>query len=126
MKTILFPPFFILFGLISVSGVTQNLTVSGYVTHFFTGNAVDNVNVFETHSGIGTITNNDGFFNLILKQGEMNLSFAQNGFKPVIQQFSVKNDTIMNIHLEPLKWINAENKSELHSKSENIQKAFPK
>ena len=122
MKTIFLNPFLVLFGLFPLMGQAQYITVSGYVTHFFTSNAIENVNVFETRSGIGTITDKDGFFRLIIKQGEMNITFAQSGFKPIIQQFLGRNDTTLNIQLEPLKWIRVQDKHEQQTKADNIQK----
>ncbi len=122
MKAVLFNPFLILFGLFPFFTQAQYITVSGYVTNFLTGKAIENVNVFESHSGIGTITDKNGFFKLILKKSDMNISFAQNGFKSILQNYYGSKDTTLNIQMEPLKWMNLSDKPELHTKADEAQK----
>jgi hypothetical protein len=118
MKTVLFNPLLIFLWIFPFMGNAQYITVSGYVAHLFTGNPVENVNIFETQSGIGTITDKEGFFKLILKQGNLDISFALNGYKPVVEKFTAKNDTTLSLVLEPLKRVN-----NVQDKDESVHKA---
>lgn len=122
MKTILFSQFLILFILFPLLGKTQYVTVSGYVTHFLTGKAIENASIFEKRSGIGTISDEKGYFQLMLMPGEINILFDEDGFQPFKKQFTVKNDTTLFILLKPEKWIKDQEKISLQSKNEKKEK----
>ena len=117
MKTILKLPFVFLFGFFPVIGNAQYITISGYITDFFTGSTIENATVFEKSSGIGTISDKDGFYKLTLKPGQMNISFANSGFESFVKQFTVSADTTLMIQLKPEKWMKYHEKAEtdLHS-----------
>ncbi len=121
MKTILTLPFLILLGFLPVIGEAQYITISGYITDFLTGKAVQNATVFEKSSGIGTITDKDGFYKLILKPGKMDITFGNNGFESYSQKFTVSADTTLMIKLKPEKWVKTHEKieSELQTGIEN-------
>ena len=121
MKTILTLPFLILLGLFPVNGKAQYITISGYVTNFLTGGGLENVTVFEKSTGIGTISNQNGFYKLTLKPGLMNLTFSENGFESYSQKFNVTADTLLMIQLKPEKWnkMNEKTDSELQSGMNN-------
>lgn len=87
--------------LLPVLGKAQLVTISGNVIHSKSGKALENVNIFESFSNIGTITNEDGFFKLVLSQGELNLNITDNGFKDLSKQLVLKGDTILTVELEP-------------------------
>jgi len=59
----------------------QLLSVSGYVKNYISGQPIENVTIYETNSGIGTITNSDGFYRLLLQSGEQQLKISSAGFE---------------------------------------------
>jgi len=79
----------------------QLVSISGYVTHALTGAAVENASVFEKHSEIGTISNKEGFFKLMLHPGRQNLSFSEDGYKTFSENIVLKSDTTVVVHLKP-------------------------
>ena len=89
--------------LLCVPGLThaQWITISGYVKHAISDVAIENVSIFEKHSEIGTISNEEGFFKLMLHQGRQNLSFSENGYKTFSENLVLKSDTTLVIHLKP-------------------------
>lgn len=68
--------FFSYFVLLSTMIKAQYIAVTGYLTNFVTGEAIENATVFESHSDIGTISNREGFYQLILHPGELNILFS--------------------------------------------------
>ncbi len=105
MKTIFTLSFISLLGFIPVLGEAQFITISGYITNFLTGVPIENATIFEKSSGIGTISDNDGFYQLTLEPGQKNIIFANNGFEPNTQEFTVSSDTTLIVQLKPEKWI---------------------
>ena len=81
----------------------QLITISGYVKHAITDVAIENASVFEKRSEIGTISNKEGFFKLMLHPGRQNISFSENGFKTFSESILLKNDTTVTISLKPEK-----------------------
>jgi hypothetical protein len=101
MKTSITFSVFILICILPCYTQAQLVTISGYVTHAKTGSAIENVSVFEKHSEIGTISNKDGYFKLMLHPGHLNLSFSENGYKTLSENMVLKSDTSLVIHLKP-------------------------
>lgn len=122
MKTILFSQFLILFILFPLLGKAQYVTVSGYISHFLTDKTIENATIFEKDSGIGTISDEEGYFKLMLLPGEINIMFNEDGFQPLTKQFKVYRDTTLVIKLKPEKWIKNQNKIDLQTKVESKQK----
>jgi uncharacterized protein (DUF2235 family) len=79
----------------------QLLSVSGYVKDHLSGQAIRNVSVYESISGIGTISNEDGYFRLLLTRGEQNLKVTSAGYTPVTSAFTLEADTILSLELKP-------------------------
>ena len=101
MKIIL--NFLILFGILIVPeyGQAQLLAVSGYVKNFVSDKVLENVSVYENESGIGTISNNDGYYKLLLKPGKQYLKISSHGFEDFSAKFELKGDTIITVRLKP-------------------------
>lgn len=108
MKTIL--NFFLLLALFIVPeyGHAQLLSVSGYVKNFVSDKVLENVSVYENESGIGTISNNDGYYKLLLKPGTRNLKLSGHGFEGFSTKFELKGDTIITVRLKPDNYIQPE------------------
>lgn len=102
MKTILTSHFICLLLLIPGVGWAQVVTVSGYVNNGLTGKAMENVNIFESNSGIGTITNQNGFYKLTLNNKTIQLKIDSDGFKPYNELLTLKSDTLLIVNLPPV------------------------
>lgn len=102
MKTVLITHFALLLFVIPGMSWAQVVAISGYVNDGTSGKALENVSVFEKNSGIGTITNQNGFYKLILEQGEIDLAITNSGFKSVRQHVNVVADTTFVVSLQPV------------------------
>lgn len=101
MKTILITQFALLLFVIPGMSWAQVVAISGYVNDSSNGKALENVSIFEKNSGIGTITNQKGFYQLILQKGETDLSITNSGFKSSVQHFDAISDTTIMVSLHP-------------------------
>ena len=79
----------------------QFAVIRGTITNEKNGISIENVNILETLSGIGTISNSTGEFRLMLSPGDVELLITLDGYKNVIKQFKLVSDTTINIQLEP-------------------------
>jgi hypothetical protein len=120
MKTIItfFLP--VLMALTCQPVLAQTIAVSGYVLSESSGNVISNASVFEAADGIGTISNNDGFYKLLLKPGEKSFKISDSGYQSFNKKFELKNDTTLTIHLKPMK--KSDNTNLKHSEENNLRK----
>ena len=82
MKTILFSTsLFSLICIIPLLTTGQNISVCGYVSNKIDGTYLENVSIYESGSIIGTITDKNGFYKLMLPAGAINLSATLQGFQ---------------------------------------------
>jgi hypothetical protein len=79
----------------------QLLSLSGYVKNFITGEPIENAAIYEASSGIGTITNSDGYYKLLLQKGEQNLKITSAGNESFKTSFTMLADTIVSVELKP-------------------------
>jgi len=79
----------------------QLLSLSGYVKNFITGEPIENAAIYETASGIGTITNRDGYYKLLLQKGEQKLKITSAGSESYNATFVMASDTIVSVELKP-------------------------
>jgi hypothetical protein len=107
MKTIILINTFILLWLLPGMTWGQFIAISGYVNDN-SGKALENVSIYESNSGIGTISNQNGFYRLVLNDSQVNLQFANKGFKEASCEMELLADTTFIINLEP-KILNDEN-----------------
>lgn len=115
MKTILFLQIIILCLIFPLFGNGQLVVVTGNIVNQSKGNFLESVNVLESISGIGTITNVHGIFSLMLKPGKVEFVMTQDGFKDLSLKMTLKNDTTITVSLVPdvnlkLKQKDSENK----------------
>lgn len=85
-----------------VQGQAQMVYVSGFVKNHASGKMKGNVSVFESVSGIGTITNSDGYYRLLLNPGLQKLEISSPGFITYSSTFTLRADTIISVELVPL------------------------
>ena len=101
MKTFIITNTFFLLYLLPVTSWAQFFTISGYINDSSNGKALENVSIFDSNSGIGTITNHDGFYKLMLNDKQVKLKITNTGFKPVVKEMEIVSDTTFVINLEP-------------------------
>ena len=102
MKTIITIHFYLLFLLFPAIGNAQFLRITGNIINEKTGVALENVNILESKSGIGTITNLSGFFSLMLKPGNAEIIISHDGFQNYSQKLERKRDTLLTVSLVPV------------------------
>lgn len=101
MKTVF--PYYLLFlcMVLSFLGNAQLIVVTGKIINENTGTALENVGIFETFSGIGTITNISGFFSLMLKPGNAEFVITHTGYKNLSRKMVLHSDTTLTLSLAP-------------------------
>ncbi len=119
MKTILTTSISLLLYLLPAVSWAQFVTVSGYINDNSNGKALENVSIFEANSGIGTITNQNGFYRLVLNDSKVNLKITSNGFKPLVKEMEIVSDTTFVLNLEPKLFSKKDQKKEpvLHAEA---------
>jgi hypothetical protein len=101
MKTLLSTHLVLLLFIIPNFGWAQFVTVSGYVKSNIDGKALGNASVFESNSGIGTITGENGYYKLVLEKGMYKLNFTDLGFEKFTQELKLSSDTTLMVTLVP-------------------------
>jgi hypothetical protein len=102
MKTFLTFNIFLFCFLFPFIGNGQFVIVTGNIMNQKTGNFLAGVNVLESNSGIGTISNMNGFFSLMLKPGNTEIKITLEGFKDFSQKLNLKSDTTLLVSLIPV------------------------
>lgn len=101
MKIILSLTTFLCLAFLVAPSFSQTVTVSGYILNEQTGTFIKSASIFESSDGIGTISNTNGFYKLILKPGEKELKFSDPGFREFSKSFDLSKDTVLTVKLEP-------------------------
>ena len=123
MKTILSYPLLIFCMILPALGNAQLILVTGSIINEKTGAALENVNIIEAYSGIGTITNMSGFFSLMLKPGNAEIVVTYDGFKDLSKKMILNSDTTLTVSLAPLLNIKAKPKEiEQQKTADKIEK----
>ena len=117
MKTILSYHLLLFCVLLPILGNSQLILVTGNILNEKTGIALENVNILESFSGIGTITNMSGFFSLMLKPGNAEVVISLNGFNDLSKKLVLNNDTTLSFSLTPVQNIKAKPKDSEHQKT---------
>jgi hypothetical protein len=102
MKTIFAFHLYLICMLFPMYGNAQLLLITGNIINEKTGIALENVNILESNSGIGTITNLSGFFSLMLKPGNVELLISHEGFQNFSKKLVLKSDTTFTVELLPV------------------------
>lgn len=82
-------------------GSAQLIVITGNVINEKTGGTLENVGIFESFSGIGTITNVSGFFSLMLKPGNAEFVITHSGYKDLSKKMILRADTTLTLSLIP-------------------------
>lgn len=112
MKTVILFPAMILFFVISSDVFSQVFSIKGKIYDAISGGPLANANVVESKSEIGTISNRDGCFKLMLSPGQKELVISLDGYKTLTQCINLKNDTTITSNLEPLADLKLRQKAE--------------
>ncbi len=84
----------------------QLVSVTGYVRDFVSDKAVESVAVYESVSGIGTITNSDGYYKLLLSKGNRELKISSPGYESLKLPFKMNADTVISVSLKSMNVVN--------------------
>lgn len=126
MKTILAFNILLLYVIFPTLGSAQLIMFTGNISNEKTGKPLENVNIFESYSGIGTITNLNGFFSLMLKPGDTEIVFSHEGFQKFTKNFILKSDTTMTVLLAPVLNLKPKSKETESQKMANRLEAITK
>lgn len=119
MKTIIAIHLYVICLLFPNLGNAQLIQFTGNIINENNGNPIENVSIFESFSGIGTITNINGFFSLILQKGTAEIVISKDGFKNFSQKIVLKADTTINVSLVPVMNIKSKAKETEPQKTAN-------
>lgn len=102
MKTFLITNTFLILWLLPGMTWAQYIAISGYINDSSNGKALENVSIFDTNSNTGTITNQNGFYRLVLQEKNANLKFTYDGFKACSRRVELSADTTLLVSMEPV------------------------
>lgn len=78
----------------------QRFTVSGYVKDQQNGESLIGISVSKAGTGIGTVTNEYGFYSLTLPAGDHDIQFSYVGYTPIKTHISLKGNQTLDIKLD--------------------------
>jgi hypothetical protein len=78
----------------------QKYTVSGYVKDQQNGESLIGISVSKAGTGLGTVTNEYGFYSLTLPAGDHEIQFSYIGYAPIKMSVSLKSNKNLDIKLE--------------------------
>jgi len=81
------------------TNVPRTYTVSGFVREWPSRESLPFTNVFNRALGIGTVTNNYGFYSITLPAGYQSLSASFVGYLRKVEEFYLSRDTVINFNL---------------------------
>jgi hypothetical protein len=102
----------------------QFAVIRGTITSEKYGTSLENVNILEKLSEIGTISNTRGEFSLMLHPGNTELIVTLDGYESVARKFKLHADTTVNIALEPK--LNFKNRQKSSTQADLAQKTDKK
>lgn len=84
---------------VSLSLMSQRVTVSGFVTDSLSGETIISGSVHEKTTNVGTFTNNYGFFSLEIPVGKSTLAFSYMGYKTILIALDIQKDSVLNVKM---------------------------
>ena len=100
MKRLILQLLLIFICLHSFSQSKERCTVSGYVKEAVSGELLLGVNIYQSESRIGTITNNFGFYSLTLPSADsIEIAFSYVGFTTQVHRIAFRENIELNIDL---------------------------
>lgn len=86
---------------VSFRDLNRKLTISGYLSDQKSGELLVGANVFLFDKSKGTQTNEYGFYSLTLPKGTKRMYYSYLGYKQVVEEFYLDEDTLINKELIP-------------------------
>ena len=80
--------------------LAQKVTISGYITDSESSEVLIGANVYDWISGVGTATNEFGFYSLTLPPGETDLRFSYTGYETENVKIELRENEKKNIRLK--------------------------
>jgi len=77
----------------------QKFTISGFVSNIASGEKLIHANIYNEFNGIGTVSNNYGFYSLTFPAGRVDLVCSYIGFSEYVSTLHLQSDTVINISL---------------------------
>jgi hypothetical protein len=99
MKAITFLSIPMMLVFLSIRTNAQLISVSGTIQDNLFGKTIQQISVVEAKSGVGTISSFNGTFILLLKKGEVKLSFSDNNYETFNTSFVLTRDTTIYVKL---------------------------
>lgn len=84
---------------VSLSLMSQRVTVSGFVTDSLSGETIISGSVHEKSTNVGTFTNNYGFFSLEIPKGKSTLAISYMGYKTLVMELDIEKDSVLNLKM---------------------------
>lgn len=78
---------------------TASFTISGYVTDSQSKETLLGASVYDANTMKGSVTNNYGYYTLVLPPGQVSLQASYVGYTKYESNFELKADTVINISL---------------------------
>lgn len=79
---------------------SQTKSISGFIRDSSSGEKLVNANVFALDNRFGTVSNNEGYFSIALKENQNQLTFSYIGYKSKLVKFNNKLDTMVFVDME--------------------------
>ncbi|HEX6333021.1 MAG TPA: TonB-dependent receptor, partial [Flavisolibacter sp.] len=83
-----------------LSGFGQKVTLNGYITDERTGERLFGASVFLQNLGVGTTSNNYGFYSITIPADSVELTVSFAGYATYTQQMHLREDMTLNIKLQ--------------------------
>lgn len=85
--------------LVTLPLAAQKHTISGYVLDSASHETMIGATILDTISKIGTVTNQHGFYTLVLPKGKAALRYSFSGYPDLVVTIAISQDTSMNVAL---------------------------
>lgn len=83
----------------NLSAQKKQFTVSGYVKESVSGESLINANIYDNISQKGAISNNYGYYCLILNKKSADLEYSYSGYNKIKKKIILTKDTVIDIFL---------------------------
>ena len=99
MKTVTFFIIQVSLVFLSLGTFAQLISISGTIQDNLSGKTIKQISVVEGKSGVGTISSYDGTYFLLLKKGEVKLSFSDDNYETFNTSFILTRDTAVYVKM---------------------------
>lgn len=87
----------------SIAAHAQLVSISGTIQDNISGKTIRQISVVDGKSGIGTISSENGNYLLLLKKGEVKLSFSDDNYETYNTTFVLSRDTTVYVKLNAIR-----------------------